>query len=393
MSKQNVSKRHTRHQTRHRGLFYRLKADGSRTYYGFVSGKGRVALKSGKEREALAEWNELRGKAARGERIPTTKLKLAEVGEEHLREAEKELRRGVEYRRTFERVIVPVLGHRRITEITAHDLIRLDRSLRASGLSEATVANYLKPLRGTFEYAALEYAVPNPFLQVPRGRLSSCNRTREHREWTTADVLNLIARGYELDERPDARAQYGLAIETKLRTGARLGELLGMRYGDIDRDQGVWSITAQWTREGELTEPKTKKSLRRVPLAPELLRKLAARKLRTGSGDEDFVFASRKGGRPISHTNFRRRAWKPAVEAAGLTDGPKVTPHDARHAFASEMADRSLSSADVAEVMGHTTAGITERIYTHTFNRDAREERVRQAMAAAMSERQRLPSG
>ncbi|HWL33889.1 MAG TPA: tyrosine-type recombinase/integrase [Gaiellaceae bacterium] len=90
-----------------------------------------------------------------------------------------------------------------------------------------------------------------------------------------------------------------------------------------------------------------------------------------------------KGGKPPAHGNFRRRGWDEAVAAAGLTDGPKVTPHDARHAFASMMAEFGLTSADVAEVMGHTTAGVTERIYTHAFNREAREERIRQAQAAA----------
>jgi integrase len=49
------------------------------------------------------------------------------------------------------------------------------------------------------------------------------------------------------------------------------------------------------------------------------------------------------------------------------------------------MAERGLSSNDVAEVLGHTSAGITERIYTHAFNRDEREERVRKAIADAMS--------
>jgi integrase len=121
-----------------------------------------------------------------------------------------------------------------------------------------------------------------------------------------------------------------------------------------------------------------------VPLAPELVKKIAARKLRTGSGDDDFIFGQKKGGRPMSHSNFRRRGWNLAVANAGLTDGPTVTPHDARHAFASEMSERGLSSSDVAEVLGHTTAGITEKIYTHAFNRDEREERVRQAVAAAM---------
>ena len=85
----------------------------------------------------------------------------------------------------------------------------------------------------------------------------------------------------------------------------------------------------------------------------------------------------------MAHTHFRRRGWNVAVANAGLADGPKLTPHDARHAFASQMADLGLTSGDVAEVLGHTSAGITERLYTHSFNREAREERVRQAMAQA----------
>jgi integrase len=47
------------------------------------------------------------------------------------------------------------------------------------------------------------------------------------------------------------------------------------------------------------------------------------------------------------------------------------------------MAALGLTAADVAETLGHTTAGVTERIYTHAFDRDQREERVRQAMSQA----------
>ncbi len=85
----------------------------------------------------------------------------------------------------------------------------------------------------------------------------------------------------------------------------------------------------------------------------------------------------------MTHKTFRQ-AWNASVPAAKLDGGPRVTPHDARHAFASEMADLGLDSADVAEVMGHTTAGITERIYTHAFNRDKREQRIREAIGAAI---------
>ena len=131
MSERSID-RHTFHKTRYRGFTYRLQADGSKKFYGFVPGRGRVALE-GAEREARAHWDELRGKDGKGEQIATTKKRLADVGEEHVRDAEKRLRRGNEYRADFERVSVPVLGHRRITEITPQEIIKLDDRLRASG--------------------------------------------------------------------------------------------------------------------------------------------------------------------------------------------------------------------------------------------------------------------
>jgi integrase len=385
MSKPIVSggiDRHTFQKTRHRGLSYRVQANGSRRYYGYLPGRGRVQLRATVEREAVAEYGRLRGK---GEAVVIDSKKRLSIVAAEFFDAESGRKRGKEFRRNFEREVEPVLGHRRIGSITAQDLIDLDKALLGRGLSESSAANYMKPLRRIMEFAVLKgYREINPFQQVPRKTLSSCNRTREHREWTTVEVIRLIEEGHNLDARKDARAEYGLTIEFKLRTGARLGEVLGARYGDIDFEQGVWKISGQWTRDGERVEyVKTKKSLRRVPLAPSMVKKIAARKLHAGASDDSFVFASGKDGNPPSHTNFRRRGWDKAVQNAGLTDGPKVTPHDARHAFASEMADLGLDSTDVAEVMGHTTAGITEKIYTHAFNRDAREERVRQAMAAA----------
>jgi integrase len=161
-------------------------------------------------------------------------------------------------------VIVPRLGHRAIGSLTAHDILKLDRDLLDTGLAEASVANYLKPLRGLCEYAALKYNLPNPFHQVPRGRLSSCNQTREHSEWTTDKVLHPIEEGHKLDTRKEARADYGLAIEFKLRTGGRLGEVLGCRYGDIDFEQSLWTVPG--------------------PRRPGGARRACERYLRTGEG-------------------------------------------------------------------------------------------------------------
>jgi len=55
------------------------------------------------------------------------------------------------------------------------------------------------------------------------------------------------------------------------------------------------------------------------------------------------------------------------------------------HAFASQMASLGSTPGDVAEVLGHASPTITERIYVHAFDRAKREERVRQAMALALA--------
>jgi integrase len=86
----------------------------------------------------------------------------------------------------------------------------------------------------------------------------------------------------------------------------------------------------------------------------------------------------------LRRSNWRRRGWYLPIQDAKLDGGIRLTPHDARHAFASQMAALGLTSSDVAETLGHTTAGVTERICTHAFDREQREERVRQAMARAV---------
>ncbi len=64
--------------------------------------------------------------------------------------------------------------------------------------------------------------------------------------------------------------------------------------------------------------------------------------------------------------------------------GIKLTPHDARHAYAS-LTLPNVPSHIVARVMGHTTADVTQRIYGHSFNRDKQDQQVRDALTAAMA--------
>jgi integrase len=143
----------------------------------------------------------------------------------------------------------------------------------------------------------------------------------------------------------------------------------------------VLHVRRQATRTGELAPPKTPKALRRVPLAAHLVKLLAQLKLASSySSPNDFVFASRTGG-PLQHRNVQRRGFNTARDHAGL---PRtVTFHDLRHAFASIAAHNNVPITVLSEVMGHRDVGVTQRIYTHLYNRDQAEHAFRQAMNPA----------
>lgn len=76
---------------------------------------------------------------------------------------------------------------------------------------------------------------------------------------------------------------------------------------------------------------------------------------------------------------------EPIVQTTGLEleEGVRVTPHDARHATASQLAELGLDEEDGTAMLGHSSGRVTRAIYTHAFDRDKREARIRDAMERA----------
>jgi integrase len=380
-----------RHKTRWPGVTYRLRADGSRQYH--VLHRGRWIPVEGGEAEAKALQGRYRERKGRGERVIVAKnLSVAQVLDEWFEYAKTRRKKPLgpgtipEYQR-YIRLLKERYDGWKIGRIDATELVELTQHLEGNGLSESGVANVFKPLRGALKYAASKGYIPrDPYLEMDEDWKRGCNTTREHREWTMDDLHRLIAVGHQRDERPEARADYGVSIELLIWLGARLGEMLGAQYGDLEvvgPKQAVLKIERQWTKDGRETLPKAG-SVRRVPLPWPLYQRIRTRKIAKGAGDTDFISAHRRAWRPPSHSNFRRRGWNPAVAEAGLNGGPKVTPHDARHACASWLDTLGLDSGDATAVLGHSGRSITERIYTHAFNAEEREKRIRIAMEAAM---------
>jgi integrase len=90
---------------------------------------------------------------------------------------------------------------------------------------------------------------------------------------------------------------------------------------------------------------------------------------------------SQHGGGTLSHRNVQRRAWEPVRDALELPK--RVTFDQLRHAFASRAHAQGVELQDLGRVMGHSSTGVTERVYVHLYGREKAEERFRRAMAQA----------
>jgi integrase len=172
------------------------------------------------------------------------------------------------------------------------------------------------------------------------------------------------------------------AIFLAFGTGLRRGELLALRWKDVDVKAGTLHVRQTLVRvtnhsvtEGEgrtrlmFHEPKTHQSRRTVPIPEECLAALhqhkarqAEEKLRLGQAyhDHGLVFCQ-PDGKPIDPRNFLR-AFDKIIEQAGL---PPIRFHDARHTFATLMLELGESPKTVQTMLGHSRVAITLDIYSH----------------------------
>lgn len=340
-----------------------------------------MGQRRGGEKEALRAQAESRGKAARGETpVTPTRATFAEVAEQWI-ESKRKLRTYTRkgYRDALDRILIPRLGSKKVGAVTVEHIARLIRELENEGLAPSTITNYLKPCNGVLTFALQHGLISvNPF-----SLLTSDDRPQEHQSkpvhvWNDEELAALIESAEHHAQQAEARYDHSPLLRVASDTGLRLGELLGLRWEDFDRDGRTLHVQRQWTRADEYGPTKTKKGVRRVPLTDEVVKYLVKLRLRSDYSDHgDPVFAS-KNGTPLGHRNVTRRGFEPAAKLAGI-DG--VTFHDIRHAFVSRLYAHGIPSTKIAELVGHESPAITERIYAHVFNAVRTDEDVREALA------------
>jgi integrase len=163
--------------------------------------------------------------------------------------------------------------------------------------------------------------------------------------------------------------RYGPMVLFAAATRLRPGEWLALEHRDIDREAQV-AYVRRTLRNGRIKTPKTKASLRAVPLQAVALR--ALEELRRPDPVCPLLFPAVRGGHIDLH-NFRNRIWKPAQMAAGITPLRRV--YDLRHTFATFALRAGISTFDLSRHTG-TSLAMIDRHYGHLAG-DGREHAIR----------------
>ena len=154
-----------------------------------------------------------------------------------------------------------------------------------------------------------------------------------------------------------------------LATGLRRGELLGLKWEDIDLERGDLRVKRQLARiNGEIVEAplKTKNAYRTLPLGADAIDILKAQKKKVGSSP--WGFPSPTGG-PMSPDSVLHMLHR-VLKRAGL---PKVRFHDLRHTFATLALQNGVDIKTVSGMLGHFSAGFTLDTYAHVTTSAKRE--------------------
>ena len=177
----------------------------------------------------------------------------------------------------------------------------------------------------------------------------------EHKEMQTIPIEQLEAFFKEAKE-TGVYEMYYIALAT----GLRRGELLGLKWQDIDWKSGLIKVRRQVARvDGEIVEAplKTKNSYRAVTISQQAIEVLKQQKAKT---NDVYVFPSPNGG-PISPDSVNNML-KRVLARAGI---PKVRFHDLRHTFATIALQSGVDIKTVSSMLGHFSAGFTLDTYAH----------------------------
>ena len=249
-----------------------------------------------------------------------------------------------DYRDRIRLHLLPAFGSSPLAQVEPEQIERWIAEQRHAGASTTSIRHYLSLMSSIFRY------------EIRRGRcrrnpISEADIPRpdqrvEIRYLTITELETLLAAvpsdPLGLVERP--------IYATAAMTGLRRGELLALRWGDVDFPAGLLRVRRSY-RKGRFDIPKTRSSARAVPFGLRVRTELEQHLARTSFGDvEDLVFGMPHSG-GVYDPSYMTKRFRAARRRAGLRP---VRFHDLRHTFGTQMAAAGAPLRSIQAWLGHS---------------------------------------
>jgi integrase len=249
-------------------------------------------------------------------------------------EAKRKASTATEYQRLLNRIILPSLGKRKVADIKRADITKLHHANRAAPYQANRTLAVLSKMMNLAERWGLRVDGTNPCRHVERYAEKKRERMLSAEE---------LARLGDVLAEYDGSPYYAAAIKLLVFTGARLGEILGLRWQWIDFERG------------EARLPDSKTGAKTIHLPPPALAVIA--ELPRISGNPHVIVGRGASGALVN----LEKPWRAIRQKAGLEN---ARLHDLRHAFASIAAASGMGLPIIGKMLGHTQAQTTQR-YAH----------------------------
>lgn len=344
-------------------LFVRRDSRGREAWYGKWHASGRrVQRKIGPKRQPGSREGLTQAQAERelqrrmeSERVVLrARVAVEEAGRRYLEHLEHVVERKpttvADYRYMLERHFVPFFGARPVEKIAAPDVTRYLVTKKSEGLATKTIINHLVFMHGLFAFVVKQgWGTLNPVAGVDRPRASSAD----------PDIRYLSLAEVDAVVRAVPEGRFGQTDRTLFlvaaMTGLRQGELLGLRWMDVDWQASRLRVRRTYTR-GRWGSPKSRRSSRSVPMTDRVAAALERHfQASAYQADEDLAFGNPETGNPLDASRMRKR-FKKALTNAGVRP---VRFHDLRHTFGTHCAGAGVPLRTLQEWMGHRDAKTT----------------------------------
>lgn len=257
------------------------------------------------------------------------------------------------------------LNSLRVNLITTTLIERWIAKRQQNNMNILTLRKVLVTLGQIMAYAVRhKYLNHNPVRDAERPRTQGAVEEKKIKVLTPDEIKAFI------DAVTDQKSQalFRLAIMS----GARQGELLGLKWSDIDWEASQVLIQRTFNNQAWY-DVKTAASKRRIDIGPGMIAELKKWKLACMPNKLNLIFPN-EAGQPMNHNNLVSRHFNPALKKAGID---RIRFHDLRHTYASLLIEQGENIKYIQSQLGHSTPSVTLNVYTHLMKPENQEAAIR----------------